>query len=576
MRRKGLFTLSAAVFMVLAFSAMTFAANQVVMKTTVPNIPKSSCYQAGTDTMEFDTATVIREGDVIEFTLNNKVTVCQAINMFLTLAPGATGLLDTTGVQPVSDPGGGAISAATVAGDQWGFLVQATTNSQIIRLTLRQITTATGVLVALDTTHTMTYTAVVSTDKMIVKLFDGKTGVWAASGFQKYTSANTYNTAITEADNVLCIDTLSEDYMGEYVQNTPNSLPGNVADKLNFSGDYIIAHIMTPQTQSIISCGGKTGVGHIRIGEQGVQAADTCTSFDFETAGGPAVTDGYCTDHKAGNKLIIETSGSFDVGNYVVKAQIVVERGGAAKATPGVYWSNDPLAPTGGGYTSLANACLGAAQGAPLVPTWLRKDGTTAASARAPAGASCDLTAGEKAVYLTTPASDLSIASGDSYIWLDLPQFNYDPAEIAAGDVVKVKVTLTRGCAAIGPLTITVGTFGCALAPTTGALLFPYFTSLDANDFWNGIAIVNTGSTAGTATLTAYEKDGSVGQAVVDVPAKGMYVNLLELMTWTGTGLGGSQCYIQVDTTGIASADLDGLGMIAKSTGESMGYLPRK
>ena len=84
MRRKGIFTILAAVFMVLAFSAMAFAANQVFLKTTVPNIPKSTCWQAGTDTMEFDHLSNMAEGDVIEFTLNNNVTVCKAINMFVT------------------------------------------------------------------------------------------------------------------------------------------------------------------------------------------------------------------------------------------------------------------------------------------------------------------------------------------------------------------------------------------------------------------------------------------------------------------------------------------------------------
>ena len=89
MRKKGIFTLLTTVCMVLAFATMTFAANQVVLKTTVPNIPKSTCYQAGTDSMEFDGGSKVREGDTIQFTLNNKVTVCKSLNFFLSLGTGA-------------------------------------------------------------------------------------------------------------------------------------------------------------------------------------------------------------------------------------------------------------------------------------------------------------------------------------------------------------------------------------------------------------------------------------------------------------------------------------------------------
>ncbi len=70
----------------------------------------------------------------------------------------------------------------------------------------------------------------------------------AASGFQKQAAtpvAGVYDTII------LCRRTtpsasirLTQDYQGEYVQNTPNSIPVNVAQKMNFSGDYTIAHIM--------------------------------------------------------------------------------------------------------------------------------------------------------------------------------------------------------------------------------------------------------------------------------------------------------------------------------------------
>ncbi|MDO8784881.1 MAG: hypothetical protein Q7J12_01555, partial [Syntrophales bacterium] len=148
MRRKGIFTLLTAAFMVLAFSAMAFAVDQVFMKTTVPNIPKSTCYQAGTDTMEFDEASSMVEGDVITYTLNNRVTICKAIDMFVTLAP-SSGVLDTTGAQPVSATSAGGAGITPIVGAiplQWGFRVQGPVGSQIITLTLYQINTADGEL----------------------------------------------------------------------------------------------------------------------------------------------------------------------------------------------------------------------------------------------------------------------------------------------------------------------------------------------------------------------------------------------------------------------------------------------
>lgn len=108
----------------------------------------------------------------------------------------------------------------------------------------------------------------------------------------------------------------------------------------------------------------------------------------------------------------------------------------------------------------------------------------------------------------------------------------------------------------------------------TTSWLFPYFTSLgDADAYWNGIVIDNLSSQEGTVTLTAYEKDGSVGTFTTDViPAHSMFVDLLENIAWSGDGLGNAPCYIIAKSTFVS----DGFAMMAdKTTHDSMGYLPR-
>jgi hypothetical protein len=565
MRRKGIFTLLTAVFMVLAFSAVTFAANQVVLKTTVPNIPKSTCYQAGTDTMEIDSLTQIRDGDVIQFTLNNKVTVCKSINMWLRIATSA-GVLSTSADSPVATTAGSVSSAPS--GTEWGFLIRATDvdspAGQIITLTLR-LRDATNTLLAPSGT-VMTYTGVALTDRLIVKLFDGKTAFTPNSGFFKQAAvpvANVYDTGIIAADNALCIDTLTQDPLNEldqYIQNTPDSLPILTPDtKLNFSGDYRIAHLMAEQTYNLLTCL-KAACGNIFLGTGG-QAGNTCSAFDFETG------SNYCPIANTKNKLIIQSSQPFQLADYTVTMEILVN---GVAGEHGVYWSNMALG--FGHYATSAAACLGGQLGS-LSPTYKNGAGSTVSAAAPITDACAGVAAGQKAVKLTTAAATI-VAYGDQFIYFDLPPFNYNLTEVNAGDVVSVKVTLSKAtCGALPPLTICIGTFGCSLAPSSGSLLFPYFTNLKADYFWNGIAVINTGSTAGTAIFKAYEKDGSVGTFTTPVAANSMYVNLLENMPWVGTGLGGAQCYITV-TTDFAA---DGFGMISKDeTGESMGYLPRK
>ncbi len=587
MKRKSIFTLFAAAFMVLAFSAMALAANQVNLKTTVPNIPKSTCYQAGTDTMVFDDGSTMEEGDVVTFTLNNNVTICKEINYFVTFAPTA-GTLNVDGTQPVSAATAGAPTiTAALAGTQWGFLVKGPVGSQIITLTLRRVTTGTGVLVGLTPGNLVNFTGAAPTDKLVVKLFDGKTGVWAESGIQKYSGvANTYNTAILAEDNALCINTLTPvEYMGEYVQNTPNSVPVAVAQKLNFTGDYVIAHIMAAQTFNLVTCKDAT-CGSIVLGTSGQTSA--CTSFNYETIGANPGNP-YCSDHTAyaaGGflpKFIIQTSQEFQLVPYTVTAEIRVN---GAAGEHGVYWSS-----TAPAYATSDSTLCGTtvAETGFAGQTYYKADGSTEVAPADLVGAGSNncsaVKAAGKAVSFKTDAEAI-FSAGDFFFELNLPPFVYNLAEVNPGDVVSVHVTLSKATCGSYSFDLCMGTFvaKCSVDPTktTGSCILPFVASLAAGDtYWNGIAISNNSSTAGTVTLTAYKADNTTATATVSVPAKGIVSGFVYDTTkfpWTGTTPAGVPAYIQLQSTGFATPDLNAFVFMSDSisttdaTSNSMGY----
>lgn len=587
MRRKGILTLLITVFSVVAFAGMAFAAQNIFLKTTVPNIPKSACYQAGTESLSFDNATRLTNGDVMTFTLSNNVTLCKNINFYLRLHDGLANAITGTAADPVTSTdittdtlvlGGG------TAGNDYGLLVRGNVGSQLVTLQLVARNTTTGA-VSSATAFTLTFVAGAPTNQFIVKLFDEKfltPYFWKISSGSAYLNDSAFAavppaTAFNATDNTLCINTESPLWLGEFVlfagSSQPNFGAGGIG--VNFSGDFDIAHMFSSARYqaSGLSCGKDQVIGHIAIGtaaaEQG--ASDFCTAFDFETA------DGYCSDHTDRNRVIIQSlDGPFVAADYTLQLEIQVDRqdgNGFQSGDRGVYFAANsaPLAISGssGSICDATPLAIGTA-------TRYLANGTSTSSG-APDDLSCSISTSARAVILRTALNPMNISGTDSFLKIDIPRLKYNLASIKAGDVVRVRVSLTRGsCITIGPIDFVIGTFGCALAPQSGFMLFPYFTSLTAGsgatDWWNGIAIINRGTTAGTATLTATQKDNVVATATVTVPAKSVYANVLENITWTGT-VNGAACYIEVQTN---FSNPDGFGMIAKEvTGESMGYLPR-
>jgi len=204
-------------------------------------------------------------------------------------------------------------------------------------------------------------------------------------------------------------------------------------------------------------------------------------------------------------------------------------------------------------------------------------------------GTACVVPAANRAVVVNTNVDSGYMITSDDVLnklsrwWIILPEMRVDVNVVKPNDVISVRIeTLDQAsggicatCRATCVCVIDVAIM-CPTAPTSSGCIFPYFTSTTAGgDYWNGIAIVNTGSTAGNATLTVYQQDGATGTFTTpSIAGHGMYVAALENIGFTGTGLGAMPIYISVSST---FSSLDGFAMIANSsTGESMGYLCRQ
>lgn len=328
-----------------------------------------------------------------------------------------------------------------------------------------------------------------------------------------------------------------------------------------------------------VDCGLATG--------QGVTAV--CGEFDFDLN---TPLDGYCTWSAINNcRLIFEicncaSSASFLPGLALgIKMTILVDKhngAGPVAGENGAYWSGiaPPAAITFADAATYTAAC---ALRPPLARTfgaasYFRADGTTAAAPLATTA--CAVPAGSRAVILTTPASAFTIVAGMGSYWqIDVPPIRIDPSVLHNGETIYVRAELydPTAPAPICPVCVAclcqcdipVATVCCTTPAPSTTLTYNYFTSLTAGDYWNGIAIANNTATAGSCTLTAREQDSSVGTATVSVPANGLFVDLLENIVWSGTGLGGVPCYI---TAVCDWGGAFGFAMMANGSGASMGY----
>jgi len=327
-----------------------------------------------------------------------------------------------------------------------------------------------------------------------------------------------------------------------------------------------------------------------------------CDPFDFETGFGAG-----CTNKNYDNKAIFSVCNCPDPTQFSADAKIgirmtiLVDKNdglGPRSGENGAYWATTDPYIQFGRYATVAAACDGVTDSSFGVGHYYKSTDLTNAGHVTPyTGSLCDVPSSQEAtIYVTDRTAGYTITLQDEVDalarwFIDIPLMRIDPAILHNGECIYVRVeflnqNIGRGiCSDCPPIcegTIKVACVCCSDEEKTSTCFFPYFTSVVAPDesgnfpYWNGIAIQNTSSVAGKATLTVSEKDG-IGKGTFTttdpIPAGGMFVATLDSLTFDGN-LGSGQVFITVSTE---FPTMDGFAMMANQlTGESMGYLCRK
>jgi len=331
-----------------------------------------------------------------------------------------------------------------------------------------------------------------------------------------------------------------------------------------------------------------------------LDVCSTCEKCTINTIPCLGTQGGYCTPFTPACKYIfsicncLNAGTTFVEGHYIGIRMTILVDGNVGQN--GAYWADPTSANIAfAAFATLADACAGTVLNRTFGPGSFfttNANGTAGSTAVPLPGTACAVPAANQATMIVTnPTAGYVITAADvlnkvSRWWIRIPAIRVDQTVLNAGQKISVKIeTLDQGsggicadCVATCACTVEVAVV-CPTTTSGNKCTFPYFTSTNSpsggNPFWNGIALINTSSTAGTVTLALYEQDGSTGTFTTpSIPAHSMFVSTLDNMSFTGTGLGGSRLYIQATST---FSGLDGFGMIANTaTGESMGYLCRK
>lgn len=344
-----------------------------------------------------------------------------------------------------------------------------------------------------------------------------------------------------------------------------------------------------------------TAVG--RIPCDAIQTANNCVPFDFETNGVWWCQTAGKTPYS--NRAVFsicncpDTAVNFKAPNRIgIRMTILVnDKSQAQVSTPlGAYWA-DPTATNVhfGKYVTIDEACddLAYLDSFGEGHYYKSSNNLTATGYATPIGGlTCAVADANRAtVYVTDRQFGYTITLADETAgvarWaVDIPLIRVDTTILHSGETIKVKVEfllqtgggICTDCPPICEDTITVAKVCCG---ENSACFFPYFTSTTGvtpeQPYWNGIAIVNKGGSAGTATLNVFQQDGARGTFTTDVIEPGsMFVAALENIDFASTvgTLGGLPVFIDVTSTFGA---IDGFAMMSNSdNGDSMGYLCRQ
>lgn len=566
---------STAMLSSLVLYGSAFAADRVEVKvTSEPIQSRSTCDKVGGFSLEFDSATSLLSGDRITIdtdyvTPSNFTALCRSIDLLI--APDATGssIVGNSGlswdatnvlISGAATPVYYDTTIPTATAGGVNFHVYGSAGTQRITFDVVGDTDATSALTVgpgLD-------------DKLGVKFLDqsvnadftDQPGIWINSVGDEF---SIYETAATIADNTLCLNVESWDAA------TVNGNMDSTADKYTFiPSNPQIAHIVSAAQYAVVPCKGAT-CGDVSIGAL-AQTGDTCSSFT------DAPASGYCPTgdvHRANDLIISRTDGMFANDDYQVTMEILVN---GVSGDNGVYFAGDVGT---AGATTNELACDAA-----ITPVTTTAYLATGAVATESGATGCDVAADARAVKVVTDAGNLGLnGTTHDFLKLAVPTMVYDLDDVSDQDAVTVRVTLTRApCGEIITTDHCVGSLvnSCSIISSGNSINFPYFTEGNTDGFWDGIALNNTTSNAGTVTLTMYEADGDVATATVPIAAMSIYVNTLETMIANGDftlvtsvdgTLGNAKSQIVASSTTLT---IDGFAMMGNNaTGLSMGYLPR-
>jgi hypothetical protein len=467
MTMKRILTWAVTVFAVMGLASVAFAANTVTMSSDKPNIPYSECEQGGAVTLSMDDGTIMHEGDVLRLTLTNNVTVCGNIDYYLrlntlgnlVLATGNEPVISTTagGIIQVADGGVnfGAAAALVSATDGFtydvGFWVRATDGSRFITLTLAKRALIDNLAVPVvptvtaDITHpfTIEFQAFLPADQMIVKLFDEKnSAAWFFEEADPVAAPNVYDDPITDAgdegDNVLCIDTATQNFTGAYVYAVPSSQPIDNAYQLTFFGDYIIAQMVSAVAYNVEpAC--KDDICQLLAIEQGLdqdgEVIDATGIFDFGNydagvCGDPTedrwTSVGLCGSPTLGNGILFSKTGDTFNNGDEFRVTMTVRVGATADPLEAIF-SNNALA----NYWTTSNEQGNCSCSATSVVAQATGVGFAWSGVADQTEIQAD--------FLITPTED-----GFGAILFDLPQIDVDVENVAAGQRVYLDVTIRK------------------------------------------------------------------------------------------------------------------------------------
>ena len=594
MTNKKLFTLLVTAFAVIGLASAAFAANNCEMSSDKPNIPYSTCEQAGAITLNFDNQTQIHEGDNITLTLSQNVSVCGNIDYFLFLADeGGEGLtslstdpvISTTGSASNDDIdtfyNGGLVADAAVITDgvdnyAVGFLVQAVDGSRFINITLarRYLTSVAGppvgTVVVDDTTDLeITFDPDDTNDQLIIKIFDEKSQpVFFFEEGDPVAFPNIYNDDIEdvgdESDNVLCIDTVTENFTGSYVYAIPASNPTTNPYQITFFGDYIVAQ-MVAAINFVIEEACKDDICRYVPTESGVDQEGSPIPatgiFDFGSYL-PGVCDltqdrwtsaGYCDLYASGdantygNGIMIYREGdTFDNGDQY-RISMTVRVGATADPTEVVFnnlgtnsfWTtSNEQGNCSCSTTSVVANNTGVG--------WVWTDGTATSMYADFTVTAAETGFGAILLDLAAATVDLDNVSPGQRVYLDvtlykLPCGIVQSATICLSELIAACPSLTTATVAIDGIAfigdrvlehVLHGYLGRLPGLVPGATLtYPYVPAINDPGFFTGFVVNNVGGSDVTLTITITDNVGGTATASMTLSSGLQMVNTLENLT---------------------------------------------